>query len=227
MSDFPTEHSEQVVLNRVFDESTNTLRTSGGGTGASSDQIQGTAADNAASVGNPVKVGGRYESGTDTYADGDVGDLHIDENGNLKTTLATSVAGENITQDVLGTNSKPVVSSTYSGTGFMAPLNDVDISVKGSAGNILSLTCSNINAAVRYLQVFNKATAPAASDVPVFSFVIAAGTSTAPAIREIGKEFFGEGGHYLSSGVAIGVSTVAGSFTAATTTDHTINGTFV
>lgn len=70
------------------------------GTGASAPQSQGTAADNAASVGNPVKVGGRYESGTDTYADGDVGDLHIDENGNLKIINAGLQAGEDLANDV-------------------------------------------------------------------------------------------------------------------------------
>ena len=56
----------------------------GGGTGASANQVQGTAADNAASVGNPVLVGGYYESGTDTYADGDAAKLHMDVNGNAK-----------------------------------------------------------------------------------------------------------------------------------------------
>lgn len=63
-----------------------------GGTGSSSNQVQGTAADNAAAVGNPVRVAGRYESGTDTYADGDIGDLHIDVNGNLKVTQARDTA---------------------------------------------------------------------------------------------------------------------------------------
>lgn len=47
--------------------------------------LSGAAADGAAALGNPLLVGGRYESGTDTYLDGQMGALHIDVNGNLKT----------------------------------------------------------------------------------------------------------------------------------------------
>lgn len=197
------------------------------GTGSSSGQVQGTAADNAAAVGNPVLTGGEYNLSTQTYGDGDVATTQMDVNGNQKVREQYAPVAEDNVNGVIAQAVKPVASSTYSGTAFMAPLNDVDISVKATPGNILSLTCSNINAAVRYLQVFNKATAPAGSDVPVLSFVIPAGTSTAPAVREIGREFFGANGYHLSTGIAVGVSTAAASFTAATTTDHTTNGTYV
>lgn len=64
------------------------LKTVSGGTGASAGQIQGTAADNAAAVGNPVRVGAKYNSATQTYADGDIADLQADSQGRLKTTSA-------------------------------------------------------------------------------------------------------------------------------------------
>lgn len=155
------------------------------------------------------------------------GNVRMNSARQLYADLGTTIAGENIAQDVLGTNHKPVASATYSGTGGMAPLTDVDVSVKASAGNILSVTCSNINAAIRYLQIHNKATAPANPDVPIFSFAIPAGSATVPAMREIGRDFFGAGGYYLSTGIAIGVSTTAATFTAATTTDHTTNWTYI
>ena len=203
------------------------LKVVSAGTGSSSDQVQGTAADNAAAVGNPVRVGHVYNTSAPTYANGDIADFQADVNGNSKVTQATLLAGEDLTNNVQGTLSKPVAASTYSGLAFSAPLNDVDISVKATAGNLLSITASNINAAIRYLQVFDKATAPSSGNTPVFSWAIPAGTSTAPAIREIGRDFLGEGGHYFASGIAVGVSTTAATFTAATTTDHVTNGTYI
>ena len=50
--------------------------------GASSNQVQGTAADNAAAVGSPVQVGAKYFSTPQTYADGDIATNPADINGN-------------------------------------------------------------------------------------------------------------------------------------------------
>lgn len=145
----------------------------------------------------------------------------------LKFSQSTLGYGDDTANNLTAVQNKPVASATYSANAFSARLNDVDIAVKTSAGVIKSITASNINAAIRYLQIHNKASAPANPDVPIFSFPIAAGSSTAPSIREIGTEFFGEGGYYLSTGISIGISTTADTFTAATTTDHVVNGTYV
>src|SRR6185503_2366516 len=102
-----------------------------GGTGSSAGQVQGTAADNAAAVGNPIKVGGRYESGTDTYADGDIGDLHIDANGNLKVINAGLQAGEDLANDV------QKVEQRFSYLRFTG-----DGAVKSGAGFLHNLTFS-------------------------------------------------------------------------------------
>lgn len=64
------------------DASGNLLTASG--TGASANQVQGTAADNAAAVGNPVLTGGEYNLSTQTYGDGDVATTQMDVNGNTK-----------------------------------------------------------------------------------------------------------------------------------------------
>lgn len=66
------------------------LKTISGGTGASSNQVQGTAADNAAAVGNPVQVGGVYNTAAPTYANGDVAARQVDVNGNEKITSGTA-----------------------------------------------------------------------------------------------------------------------------------------
>lgn len=61
-----------------------TVEVVGSATGASSSQVQGTAADNAAAVGNPVRVGARYNSSAPTYDNGDIADFQADVNGNTK-----------------------------------------------------------------------------------------------------------------------------------------------
>ena len=49
-------------------------------------------------------------------------------------------------------------------------------SVKASAGTVYSVTASNINAAIRYLKFYNKASAPTVgTDVPVITIPIPAG----------------------------------------------------
>jgi len=110
---------------------------------------------------------------------------------------------------------------------FTFPLaGSVQVLVKNATGYLNSVAVSNINASVRYLQIFNQSTAPASTQVPILSFPIPAGTATVPGSFVLGTDFLGDDGLYLTNGIAIGISTAAASFTAATTTDHTLNGTF-
>lgn len=146
----------------------------------------------------------------------------MDLSGNTRVTQGTLAFGEDPTNNVIATANKPVASATYSPSYFTAQLNDVDISVKATAGNFLSFTVSNKNAADRYFQIHDKATAPASGETAKLSFLVPAG-----GIRTEGKDFFGEGGINFATGIAVGISTVAATFTASTTTDHITNGTFV
>lgn len=52
----------------------------------------GNVASGATDSGNPVKVGGKYNSTAPTFTDGQRGDLQIDANGNLKTSMATALS---------------------------------------------------------------------------------------------------------------------------------------
>jgi hypothetical protein len=59
-------------------------------------------ADNAAgSTPNALVTGTQYNSSAPTYASGDIAALQSDVNGNLKSTLATKIAGEDLTNDVM------------------------------------------------------------------------------------------------------------------------------
>jgi hypothetical protein len=165
----------------------------------------GDVAAGAADSGNPIKVGGKYNAAAPTLDDGDRGDLQLDINANLKTVEAAIEARS--FAHVFGT--------------------DVDLSVKASAGHLCSVVVTNINAAIRYLQVHNKATAPTLGDVPIMSIPISAGSATVAERLVIGEEFFGKGGMPLASGIAVGVSTTNATFTAATITDHNYSVSWV
>ncbi len=78
-----------------------------GPSGTSSNTVQGTAADNAAAVGNPVMVGGKYYSAQQTYANADVAVLQSDVNGYLKTVEQYIPVYED------NTNGKAVVEHKY------------------------------------------------------------------------------------------------------------------
>lgn len=67
----------------------NPLVTSGG-SGASSNQVQGNVASATADSGNPVKVGGVYNSTLPTFTTGQRGDLQVSSRGELLVSLSTS-----------------------------------------------------------------------------------------------------------------------------------------
>lgn len=190
------------------DGTANALAVGGYGyNGSTFDRLRAGAQSNAtAATGYLAALGvGQYNATAPTITDTRYNHFQLDSRGNQK-----------------------VVDGAYEvGTVFNAVLNDVDISVKASAGYLLSIRVSNINAAIRYLQIHNKATAPAGGDTPILSFPIPAGSATNPVAVTFGVDDFGPGGLSCSTGIAIGVSTAAATFTAATTTDHVVTGLYV
>ena len=66
------------------------------------------AVDDSAMPATPqtVPVSGEYRSAATTYTDGDVTVLQTDVNGNIKNTLATGIAGEDLANDVLKTEQR-------------------------------------------------------------------------------------------------------------------------
>lgn len=109
----------------------------GGAAGSAAAEVEGLDADNAPKTANGILVAGRYESGTDTYADGDVGDIHIDVNGNTKVVEQYIPAYED------NTNSVARVEHRYSTSGFLT----ADTLIKTGAGFIHTITFSQNDAA--------------------------------------------------------------------------------
>lgn len=132
-SSLPTYANGDVVTPQ-YDSSGRLIVT--GSTGSSSTTVQGTAADNAAAVGNPVRVGGIYESGTDTYTDEDIADLHMDVNGNLKVREQYAPSAEDNANGVIK------VEQRFSGQHVTA-----DTQIVAGAGFIHSLTFAQTDAA--------------------------------------------------------------------------------
>lgn len=63
--------------------------------------VSGPVSDGGTAAGSPLPVGGIFHASAPTYTDGQRFQLQSDVNGNLKVTLATRIAGEDLTNDVL------------------------------------------------------------------------------------------------------------------------------
>jgi hypothetical protein len=176
----------------------------------------GNVADNGADSGNPVKVGGKYNASAPTYADGDRADLQTTVNGFLKVSNADLAGGEDLTNNTQGTTPKVIVASTYSPSTSINFGAATKANVKASAGTVVSCSAYNDNAAPRFFQLHNKASAPAAAEVPIISVPVLQDTHLV-----LGTEFFTNAGKYFSTGVGWAWSTTAGTFTdSATASDH-------
>lgn len=100
-----------------------------------------------------VPVAGEYRASATTYTDGDAAVLQTDASGFLKATLATEIAGEDITNDVLKVEQR-----------FSYSLVTADTAVKSGAGFLRALTFSQNDAA------------PTAGTIDVYDNTAASGT---------------------------------------------------
>lgn len=133
--------------------------------------------------------------------------------GNVAEQLAP-VAEDN-TNGIYQVLPKPLAVSTYAPTLFTNFGTDPDTSVKASAGNVFSLCVHNLNVAARYAQLHNKASAPAAAEVPLLTFLVPASS-----MLLLGRDFFGDWGVHFSTGIAFGFSTTEGTYTAGAGADQ-------
>ena len=185
-------------------DSSGNLKTISGATGSSANQVQGNVASGATDSGKPVKVGGKVNSVLPTYTDGQRSDLQTDVSGNLRVyvTGGTTAAVDG----VANTNVAYFGSTTSISTGTVRPLcvgpyvyngstwdrvkkpssisrivssaNTTNAtSAKASAGDVFFISAYNSNAAVRYLKLYNKASAPTVgTDTPVMTIALVPST---------------------------------------------------
>lgn len=173
--------------------------------------------------GNPVKVGGKYNATSPTFTDGQRGDLQIDQAGRLLVALGSLIAGEDLTNNVLGTLQAPVSSATYSPSAATNWGTAISALVKASPGNVYSFRVTNSSPYVRYFQLHNKVTVPTFSDVPSRVFLVPAGSVNQPSVVELDMQYFAPSWR-LSTGVGWAWSTNPGSFVpGASAADHTVD----
>lgn len=128
---------------------------------------------------------------------------------------AFAPAYEDGTNAVAAVVPRKLAVSTYAPSLFANRAANATLNVKASPGNVYAVTCHNINAAVRYLQLHNTGTTPGGGAVPLLEFRVPATSD----IR-VGEEFFTEAGIHFSAGIAFAFSTTAGTYTAGTATDQ-------
>jgi len=82
--------------------------------------------------------------------------------------------------------------------------------VSAAAGNLISATCYNISTGLKYLQIFDTATAPTAGAVPKLSFLCAKNAQI-----YVGNDVFGKDGLTMAIGIGMAISTTYETFTDA------------
>ena len=87
--------------------------------------------------------------------------------------------------------------------------------LKASAGAVFKVYCYNKNAATRFFQIHDKATAPINTDIPIESVPIAANTALI-----LDSTFWGATGRVCSAGVAWAFSSTEATLTLATAADQ-------
>lgn len=203
-----------------------TMQVSFAGSGATSPQVQGTAAGGTTTAGNPVKVGGVYNTSPPTYTNGQQTEFQTDARGSLFVvpgTAASAAFGSGALADGASNSINRVIGVNYglvfNGTTWdrqrkPSTFNRAPSSVaagnpavgKASPGDVCGFWGQN-GAAITYLQIYNKATAPViGTDTPVMTYPIPANATFTQSIPA---------GAYFGTGIAYAFTTDAAGTTGS------------
>ena len=100
----------------------------------------------------------------------------------------------------------------FTSSGTAAGTAGIVIGTAGKAGRLYRLTVQNGSATAYYVQVFNKATAPVNTDVPIFVRRLAVSS-------ELDVDLSAVGGLVCPLGIGIAISSTPGVLTLAVATD--------
>jgi hypothetical protein len=186
--------------------------------------VGGNIASGSADSGNPVKIGGKYNSAPGSLSDGQRGDAQLDLKGSLKTTLfaadqANAITTATVAADGVSTGSFGLAmrgfSHIFNGTTWDRAKKAVSTSripsaanttnatsAKASAGELHKASAYNATASLKYLKIYNKASAPTVgSDTPVLTLPI-------PPNGTLNHDF-PNGGFYFATGIAYALTGAA------------------
>lgn len=145
----------------------------------------GNVAHGATDSGNPVKVGGKYNSGGVTLTDGQRGDLQLDASGKLNVNPGALIS----TSDSVTAITQPATSGGL--TTFQSlDIDESEEEIKASAGQLYGYYIYNAAAGVRYVKFYNAtaASVTVGTTAPLFVLPIPA-TSAANLMGTHGIEF--------------------------------------
>lgn len=184
------------------------------GSTTSPNAVQGNVASAATDSGNPVKVGGVFNTTAPTYTNGQRGDAQITARGEQLVSISQGAVAANVigtVADGLSNTSTGSLRVQNLGMNFNGTTWDRDRKpnatsrlpsaaastnatvAKASAGDLWSIHGVNAAAAVRFLKIYNKATAPTVgTDTPVMTFGLVAG-------QAFDIDCYG---HYFSAGIS-------------------------
>lgn len=139
-----------------------------GSSGATADQIQGNAAAGAADSGNPVKVGGRYNSTKPTLTDGQRGDAQTGARGSQIVQQALPDSASPVTSAAAGADAVSNTLNGYFGFGFgmayngttwdRVPGNTVGAFVQGNVADHGTAAGNPVDIAGTYLPAYTPLT---------------------------------------------------------------------
>jgi hypothetical protein len=142
-------------------------------------------------------------------------------------TLDSLLAGEDLTNNVMGTLMKPVVGSQYDTGTYQSLAAVTHANIKAAAGNLFSVMVTNANSAARWFQLFNSTSAPSGGATPLLTFIIPVSEAIIPPPLILDTNFFAPS-NYFSTGISWAVSTTGATFTdAATAGDHEVTINYV
>jgi len=207
-----------------------TISPAGGGSGggAAVQQVVGNVGSAMTDSGNPVKVGGIYNTGRPTLVSGQRSDLQLGQQGSLNVTLlaqdsASAITAENGFVDGVSNARLGIVVASYNkmynGTTWdrarkpnvksritSTAAGGSPTNVKTTAGDLVKFWGQN-GAAITYLQIYDKASAPVVgTDTPIATFPIPANAAFSDNIP---------GGLYLANGISYAFTTDAAGTTGA------------
>lgn len=162
-----------------------------------------------------VLPGGKYNASQATLTDGQYTVAQLDSLGNQRSSEQFAPVAEDNTNGVIAVQIKPLTVSTYAPSITNDWGSNVTLNVKASAGTTFSAIGVNRNAGTRYLQLHNTATTPSTAAVPLISFPVPTNS-----ILFIGNDLLTNNGIFFSTGIAYAWSTTAGTYTAATASEH-------
>lgn len=142
-------NTDRTIVQEIYVTAGGAVLTTAGGSGTTSDQVQGTAADGAAAVGNPVQVAGKDGSGN-------IQTLSTDTSGNLNV----------VNKPTTGTAPTNAVTTAYA----------TSLVVKASAGTLYGVAGYNSGPA-QFIQLHDATALPANGAVPVGPLITVPATS--------------------------------------------------